>query len=621
VDADNQGCPGNIVYTSESILPLLGFNPSRLSAIQQTPSCNRDSSLKHVANNSIGYENFDSVVVNIPASLSSSSLSDFDTCMTQEVMQSSLPSTSGFSTTSLIEKRFSVYDIIHVRDRKPFQSLLESEARTIPADSHFITTNIHFRRNHSRPLTFELVRLIGSFNSILNQAFDSGRDVSRTFISIGKLSTPKILKELKLSQQKTSHNEFASRHSLEWKFLFLDHRASNLIGYMPFEVLGTSGYDYYHWDDLAIVASGHEQLMQQGCGTSPNYRFLTKGQHWIWLQTKYSVTYHQWNSKPEFIVCTHTVTGYDDDEDDRIIVEECLEDDEGIISEMTRMTTDVMEENREDESQQTLEEVVIYPTSKNRKRSRDVTIDDSHTLLELCPTPFSSPTKNTHKKERKADSTQNTNRGAASSLSSGSNNSSSSQGASSSSHSSSNLHMLSHSLQDLSTPSFRHHHHHGSHGQHQGNVIRHDENTGYTYEELTSQNTSHQNHSQLEHHHVNHNQSSYPFANYYCDSYQLSAVPASAVLNVASSSLSDSYSYNFLTSTDSITNLDEDHCLTLLSNSTMSSGYNNHRMRVLLKDKHLHLLQQIHQQQEELKSLEEQMFLADRPADTQQNNY
>jgi PAS domain len=53
-------------------------------------------------------------------------------------------------------------------------------------------------------------------------------------------------------------SEFTSRHSLEWKFLFLDHRAPPIIGYMPFEVLGTSGYDYYHFDDLEKVITCHE---------------------------------------------------------------------------------------------------------------------------------------------------------------------------------------------------------------------------------------------------------------------------------------------------------------------------------------------------------------------------
>ncbi|CAI9532760.1 unnamed protein product, partial [Staurois parvus] len=97
---------------------------------------------------------------------------------------------------------------------------------------------------------------------------------------------------------------------LEWKFLFLDHRAPPIIGYLPFEVLGTSGYDYYHVDDLENLAKCHEHLMQYGKGKSCYYRFLTKGQQWIWLQTRYYITYHQWNSRPEFIVCTHTVVSY-----------------------------------------------------------------------------------------------------------------------------------------------------------------------------------------------------------------------------------------------------------------------------------------------------------------------
>jgi circadian locomoter output cycle kaput protein len=52
--------------------------------------------------------------------------------------------------------------------------------------------------------------------------------------------------------------------------------------------------------------------MQKGEGTSCYYRFLTKGQQWIWLQTRFYITYHQWNSKPEFIVCTHRVVNYAD---------------------------------------------------------------------------------------------------------------------------------------------------------------------------------------------------------------------------------------------------------------------------------------------------------------------
>lgn len=147
------------------------------------------------------------------------------------------------------------------------------------------------------------------------------------FVCTGRLQIPQLIRDMSVVD--SSKSEFTSRHSLEWKFLFLDHRAPPIIGYLPFEVLGTSGYDYYHFDDLDKVINCHEarmsifesvkvsiqqlfsdvyvSVMQKGEGTSCYYRFLTKGQQWIWLQTRFYITYHQWNSKPEFVVCTHRV--------------------------------------------------------------------------------------------------------------------------------------------------------------------------------------------------------------------------------------------------------------------------------------------------------------------------
>lgn len=128
------------------------------------------------------------------------------------------------------------------------------------------------------------------------------------FVASARLQTPQLSVEMSIVD--VSKSEFTSRHSLEWKFLFLDHRGPPIIGYLPFEVLGTSGYDYYHVDDLEKVSTCHEALMQKGEVTSCCYRFLTKGQQWIWLQTKYYITYHQWYSKPEFIVCSHRVISH-----------------------------------------------------------------------------------------------------------------------------------------------------------------------------------------------------------------------------------------------------------------------------------------------------------------------
>ncbi|XP_010226831.1 PREDICTED: neuronal PAS domain-containing protein 2 [Tinamus guttatus] len=172
--------------------------------------------------------------------------------------------------------------------------------------------------------TYEYIKFVGNFrsysnvpNSTCNGFDDAAPRAYRTspgkqicFVATVRLATPQFLKEMCVVEEPLE--EFTSRHSLEWKFLFLDHRAPPIIGYLPFEVLGTSGYDYYHIDDLELLARCHEHLMQFGKGKSCCYRFLTKGQQWIWLQTHYYITYHQWNSKPEFIVCTHMVVSYAD---------------------------------------------------------------------------------------------------------------------------------------------------------------------------------------------------------------------------------------------------------------------------------------------------------------------
>ncbi|KAG8231813.1 hypothetical protein J437_LFUL012307, partial [Ladona fulva] len=191
-----------------------------------------------------------------------------------------------------------------------------------------VSFSCHLRRGDhdvSGEVTYELVRFIGYFRSDIDvgeleeKVSSSGKfsqyhsevsDVKHVFVGTGRLQTPQLIREVSVVD--SSKSEFTSRHSLEWKFLFLDHRAPPIIGYLPFEVLGTSGYDYYHVDDLDQVVLCHEKLMQKGEGTSCYYRFLTKGQQWIWLQTHFYITYHQWNSKPEFIVCTHRLVSYAD---------------------------------------------------------------------------------------------------------------------------------------------------------------------------------------------------------------------------------------------------------------------------------------------------------------------
>ncbi|OCT96855.1 circadian locomoter output cycles protein kaput [Xenopus laevis] len=213
-----------------------------------------------------------------------------------------------------------VYKILSTRMLE--SGSLSSEYLKTQNELEFCCHMLRGTADPKEPSTYEFVKFIGNFKSLSNvsssthNGFDGALQrslrppyVERVcFVATVRLATPQFIKEMCTVEE--FNEEFTSRHSLEWKFLFLDHRAPPIIGYLPFEVLGTSGYDYYHVDDLENLAKCHEHLMQYGKGKSCYYRFLTKGQQWIWLQTRYYITYHQWNSRPEFIVCTHTVVSY-----------------------------------------------------------------------------------------------------------------------------------------------------------------------------------------------------------------------------------------------------------------------------------------------------------------------
>ncbi|NP_001164531.1 clock [Acyrthosiphon pisum] len=224
-------------------------------------------------------------------------------------------------------ENLSIFKIIHEADHSLLQDQIVESRLSKNYDNDRIVFSCHCKRHDpfkdkeeiNEKNQFELVQFFGYFqpsseiyhgdNLKMSSPFNSDEDDQNlVFVGIGRIMTPQLLKELPVMEDIKS--EFTSRHSLEWKFLFLDHRGPSIIGYMPFEVLGTSGYEYYHIDDLEDVILSHQALMLKGEGTSCYYRFLTKGQQWIWLQSRYYISYHQWNSKPEFIVCHHQVINY-----------------------------------------------------------------------------------------------------------------------------------------------------------------------------------------------------------------------------------------------------------------------------------------------------------------------
>jgi len=52
------------------------------------------------------------------------------------------------------------------------------------------------------------------------------------FVGTGRLHMPLLIREMSVVD--STKSEFTSRHSLEWKFLFLDHRSVSFMADLPF---------------------------------------------------------------------------------------------------------------------------------------------------------------------------------------------------------------------------------------------------------------------------------------------------------------------------------------------------------------------------------------------------
>uniref|UniRef100_A0A1A9WH34 PAS domain-containing protein n=1 Tax=Glossina brevipalpis TaxID=37001 RepID=A0A1A9WH34_9MUSC len=98
-------------------------------------------------------------------------------------------------------------------------------------------------------------------------------------------------------------NMFKSKHKLDFSLVSMDQRGKHVLGYSDAELINMGGYDLVHYDDLAYVASAHQELLKTGASGMIAYRYQKKDGGWQWLQTSSRLVYK--NSKPDFVICTH----------------------------------------------------------------------------------------------------------------------------------------------------------------------------------------------------------------------------------------------------------------------------------------------------------------------------
>ncbi|KAL7982793.1 hypothetical protein Chor_005196 [Crotalus horridus] len=102
--------------------------------------------------------------------------------------------------------------------------------------------------------------------------------------------------------------EFVTRFAMDGKFVFVDQRATAILGYLPQELLGTSCYEYFHQDDHNHLAEKHKTVLQSKEKIFTNfYKFKAKNGSFVTLKSQWFSFINPWTKELEYIVSINTV--------------------------------------------------------------------------------------------------------------------------------------------------------------------------------------------------------------------------------------------------------------------------------------------------------------------------
>uniref|UniRef100_A0A5S6QH84 PAS domain-containing protein n=1 Tax=Trichuris muris TaxID=70415 RepID=A0A5S6QH84_TRIMR len=104
-----------------------------------------------------------------------------------------------------------------------------------------------------------------------------------------------------------SDRQFTCVYNMEWKFLAVDENFIAITGWHPYEVVGRSGYEFYHPDDLSAIALDHEKLIDSKSVNMKPHRIQTKAGAWLKVESTCTIPH-----VADHALCMFWVQGYNE---------------------------------------------------------------------------------------------------------------------------------------------------------------------------------------------------------------------------------------------------------------------------------------------------------------------
>ncbi|XP_050688691.1 uncharacterized protein LOC126981535 isoform X2 [Eriocheir sinensis] len=215
----------------------------------------------------------------------------------------------GFHQSDIVHQ--SVYELVHSEDREELQRQLMWNSH-LPPDQSQLTLQealhgdqvalernftVRFRCLLDNTSGFLRLDVRGKIKILHGQNRKTEEAPLALFAVCTPFGPPSLLE---LPQKEVMYK---SKHKLDLSLVSMDQKGKMLLGYSDLELVNKGGYDLVHYDDLAYVASAHQELLKTGASGMIAYRLQTRDGSWQWLQTSSRLVYK--NSKPDFIICTH----------------------------------------------------------------------------------------------------------------------------------------------------------------------------------------------------------------------------------------------------------------------------------------------------------------------------
>ncbi|XP_047599249.1 basic helix-loop-helix ARNT-like protein 2 isoform X5 [Lutra lutra] len=137
---------------------------------------------------------------------------------------------------------------------------------------------------------------------------DKKKDCSNftCLVAIGRLH-PYIVPQ-NSGEIKVKPTEFITRFAMNGKFVYVDQRATAILGYLPQELLGTSCYEYFHQDDHSNLTDKHKAVLQSKEKIFTDlYKFRKKDGSFVTLKSQWFSFTNPWTKELEYIVSVNTL--------------------------------------------------------------------------------------------------------------------------------------------------------------------------------------------------------------------------------------------------------------------------------------------------------------------------